>query len=218
MLQCPYANYCSSLYRENQNSSFIRIFHASPKAPEVDIYINDKLIVSRLPYKGFSSYLKIAPGRYNIKIFPASKRDNAVLNTNITVPEKVIMTNAIIGNLPKISLFPILEPVFSRTPSKAYLRFVHLSSNAPKVDISIPHKGKIFTDVGFKEITDYIPLNAGTYIFDINISGTNKRVLHVPNIRLFPNRIYTIYAVGLVGQDPPLQVVIPLDGNSYIHV
>jgi len=218
MLQCPYSNYCSSLYRENKNSSYLRFFHASPNSPAVDIYLNNKLVVRRLPYKGFSTYLKTDPGRYNIKVFPANKRDYTVINTNITVPERVIMTNAIIGSLPNISLFPISEPVFPRTQSKVYIRFIHLSQNAPKVDVIVPGKGKIFSNVGFKEKTDYITLNAGNYIFDVNISGTDKRVLHVPNIKLFPNKIYTIYAVGLVGSSPPLQVVIPLDGNSYIEV
>ena len=218
MFQCPYSDYCSSLYRENKNSSYLRIFHASPNSPAVDIYLNNKLAVRWLPYKGFSNYLKIAPGRYNIKVFPASKRDSAVINTNITVPERVIMTNAVIGSLPNISLFPISEPVFPRTQNKVYIRFIHLSQNAPKVDVIVPGKGKVFSGVGYKEKTDYITLNAGIYTFDVNVSGTDKRVLHVPNIKLFANKIYTIYAVGLVGATPPLQVVIPLDGNSYIEV
>lgn len=218
MFQCPYSNYFDSLYRENKNSSYIRIFHASPNAPAVDVYLNDTLVIRTLSYKGFSNYLKTTPGIYNIKVFPANTKVTPVINTNITVAERVIMTIAVIGRLPNISLLPILEPVFTKNPSKAYVRFVHLSPNAPKVDVTVPGMGKIFTNVGYKEITNYTALNAGTYVFNINVSGTDNRVLHVPNIRLLPNKIYTIYAVGLVGETPPLQVVIPLDGNSYIQV
>lgn len=202
MFQCPYSNYCSLLYRETQSISYLRVFHGSPNTPTVDVYINNKLVSSRLSYMGFSTYLRTTPGKYNIKVFPANKMDNAVMNTNITVPERAIITDAIIGNLPNISLLPILEPVFSRIPSKVYIRFAHLSPNAPNVDIIVQGKEKIFTNVGFKEVTKYITLNAGTYIFDVNISKTDKRILHVPNINLLPNKIYTIYAVGLVGQTP----------------
>lgn len=216
MFQCPYANYPSFLYRENQNSSYLRLFHASPNAPAVDVYINNKLVASRLPYMGFSAYLKIIPGKCNIKVFPANKKDNAVINTIITIPERTIITDAVIGNLPNVSLFPILEPVFSRIPNKVYVRFAHFSPNTPNVDITVTGERKIFTNVAYKEVTKYIILNAGTYILDVNISKTDKKVLHVPNINLLPNRIYTIYAIGLAGQTPPLQIVIPLDGNSYI--
>lgn len=218
MFQCPYADYCSSLYRESQNNSFVRIFHASPNAPAVDVYINGNLSIKGLSYREFSNYLKVAPGDYKIKVFPSNKTDKAVLDTSVTVPERSILTVAVIGTLPNISLFPILEPVLPRIPTKAYVRFAHLSPNAPKVDIIIPAKGKIFTNIGYKEVTNYAALDAGNYIFNVNISGTDKRVLHAPNIRLLPNRFYTIYAVGLAGKTPPLQVVIPLDGNSYIRV
>lgn len=218
MIECPYSSYVNSLYRENNNSSYIRIFHASPNSPAVDVYVNDTLVIRGLSYRGFSTYLKTIPGTYNVKVYPANKRDNAVIDTNITVPERVIITYAAIGVLPSISLLPISEPVFTRDPRKAYVRFVHLSPNAPKVDIVVPGAGKIFTDVGYKEMTKYIAVNAGTYVFNVNVAGTDKTVLHVPNIRLLPNKIYTIYAVGLVGETPPLQVVIPLDGNSYIKV
>ena len=218
MFQCPYANYCSFLYRKTQSSSYLRVFHGAPNTPAVDVFINNKLVANKLSYMGFSTYLKTTPGKYNIKIFPANKKDNAIINTNITVPERAIMTNAVIGNFPNISLLPILEPVFSKIPNKVYVRFAQLSPNAPNVNITVQGKEKIFTNVEFKEVTKYITLNAGTYIFDVNISKTDKRVLHVPNIVLLPNRIYTIYAVGLAGQTPPLQIVIPLDGNSYIKV
>ncbi len=92
-----------------------------------------------------------------------------------------------------------------------------MSPNAPNVDVA-SGGNKIFTNVPFKKVTDYIQVNPGAYNFDVNVSESGARVLYAPNIRLLPNRIYTIYAVGLAGQNPPLQVLIPLDGNSYLKV
>lgn len=217
MYYCPNYEYCSSLYRETSDNSFVRVFHASPNAPAVDVYVNDKLIVSRLPYRGFSTYIRVPAGRYNVKVFPAGRKDTAVINTNVDIPARSIITAAAIGTLPNISLLPILEPSFQRTPGKAYVRFAHLSPNAPNVTVSTGGKA-VFTNIPYKMVTDYIQVNPGTFTFDISIAESGARVLYVPNIRLRPNRIYTVYAVGLVGQNPPLQAIIPLDGNTYLKV
>lgn len=218
MFNCPYAPYCSSLYRENPNFSYIRVFHASPNAPAVDVYIDDKIAIRNLYYRGFSTYLRTAPGNYNIKVFEAGKKQNPVVNTNLNIPEKSIFTVAAIGTLPNISLLPILEPTFARNPSQSYIRFSQLSPNSPNLDLVLPDNRKIFSNVAYTKTTDYIPINAGTHIFNINRSDNNERILHVPNVRLLPNKIYTIYTIGLLGNNPPLQVLIPLDGNSYIRV
>jgi hypothetical protein len=217
MFYCPYFTPSNSLYRETSNYSYVRVLHASPNAPAVDIYINDKLAVKALPFKGFSNYLRTPAGRYNIKVYPAGKKDTPVINTNIDIPAKSIFTVAAIGSLPDVSLLPIAEPIFNRMPGKTYVRFAHLSPNAPKVDITAGGK-KVFTNVGYKEVTGYTQVNPGVYNFDVTVSENGNRALYVPNIRLLPNRIYTIYAVGLAGGTPPLQVVIPLDGNTYIKV
>jgi hypothetical protein len=217
MFHCPYYNFNSSLYRETPASSFIRVLHASPNAPAVDVYVNDKLTVRNLPFKGFSNYVRVPAGRYNVKVYPAGRMDTAVINTNVDIPAKTIITAAAVGSLPNLSLLPVFEPVFNRTPGKTYIRFAHLSPNAPAVDL-ISGEQNLFTDVSFRGVTDYIQVNPGVYSFDVNASESEDRVLYVPNIRLLPNRIYTIYAVGLVGKNPPLQVLIPLDGNSYLKV
>jgi len=215
MFNCPYAPINTSLYRESPNYSYIRVFHASPNSPAIDLYIDDKIAIRNLSYRGFSTYLRTAPGNYNIKVFETGQNVNPVINTRLDVPGRSIITVAAIGALPNISLLPILEPTFSRNPSQAYIRFSQLSLNSPNLDLVEP-SGKIFSNVAYKQTTDYIPINPGIHTFNINTSSNNERVLHVPNIRLMPNKIYTLYTIGLLGKIPPLQVLIPLDGNSYI--
>jgi hypothetical protein len=217
MFHCPYSYNCPFLLRETSNNSFVRVLHASPNAPAVDIYINDKLTIRRLPFKGFSSYLRVPAGKYNIKVFPAGKTDTPVINTNVDIPARSILTAAAIGTLPNISLLPIPEPVFNRKPGRAYVRFVHLSPNAPNVDVVTGGK-KLFSNVGYKKATDYVEVKPGVYNFNVTVSENGQNALTVPNIRLLPNRIYSIYAVGLAGSSPPLQVLIPLDGNTYLKV
>jgi hypothetical protein len=219
MFYCPYYNYYDSLYREEAAPvSYVRVLHAAPGAPPVDIYVNNNLIVRRLPYKGFSVYVPVNYGNYNIKVFPAGTTQNPVINTNLEIPASSIFTIAAIGTLPNLSLQPILEPIIPTIPEKVYIRFVHLSPNAPNVNLTLSDGTVLFRDVQYKEVTDYIPVDAGTYSFDLRLTSSDERVLYVPNQRLRANRFYTIYAVGLAGKTPPLQALLPLDGNTYLKV
>ncbi len=217
MFQCPYNEY-SSLYREKPTKSHIRILHASPNTPAVDVYLNNRLVIQRLHYRGFSNYLPTASGSYSVKVFPAGRRDKPLINTNLNIPAKSILTLAAIGTMQNISLLPIVDPKFLRTPSKTYVRFAQISPNTPNVDLTISGAGKVFNNVGYTKVTNYIPLNAGVHTFDVNESQSGRRILHVPNIRLLPNRVYTFYSVGLAGKTPPLQALVPLDGSTYIKV
>lgn len=213
--------YSDNFYRmmptEAMDTTYIRIFHASPDAPPVDVYLNNRLVVSNLRYRNFTEYLQVPAGVSNVKVFPAGNTQNPVINTNVNIPPNTILTVAAINKLQDISLYPIEDTPMPIPMGKVYVRFGHLSPNAPSVDIRLPDGTNLFEDVEYKEITDYILVDPGTYTLDAYPTGTDDRVLHVPNVTLEPNRFYTVYAIGLVGERPPLQVVIPLDGNTYLR-
>jgi hypothetical protein len=218
MFDCPYCDPNFPLYRVPSVSSYIRIFHASPNTSAVDIFLDDALIVRRITYKNFSPYLKIMPGKHNVKVYKSGIRQIPIINTNIDILSKNIITVSAIGMLPEISLLPIIEPSQSRIQGKAYIRFSHLSPNAPNLDVTFENDKKIFTNVGYKTTTNYIAVNPGIHTFNVNLTSNGERVIYVPNTKLLPNKIYTLYAVGLKDMTPPLQVLIPLDGITYLKV
>ena len=207
MFYCPYANMTDYSYRGMQMNSCIRVLHASPNAPAVDVYANGNLIVKDLAYKQLSQYLPVPPGNYTIKVYPSGQITNPVINTNVTLPPNTIFTVAAIGTLPNISLYPISEPVTAQNSGKACVRVVHLSPNAPAVDIKLADGTRVFNNVAYKDITKYACIPTGTYAFTVSPSGTNNVVLTVPNVKLNPDNYYTIYAVGLVGKVPALEAI-----------
>ncbi|MTI47814.1 DUF4397 domain-containing protein [Sporosalibacterium faouarense] len=205
-------------YNIQQTKSYARILHASPNAPGVDVYVNDKILATNLTYKNFTEYYPLDPGLYNIKVYPTGQRENPVINSDIRVPPRGIYTIAAINKLENIALYPILDTPQQIPSGRVYARFVHLSPGAPNVDVKTGDDNMLFSNVAYKGVTEYKLINPGTYTFNVFAAGTDDRVLYVPNITLKPNRFYTIYAVGLVEGNPPLQVLIPLDGNSYLNV
>lgn len=213
--------YPNSLFRDDPAMrSYVRILHAAPRMPNVDIYIDDKLTVSNFAYRAFTEYLPITGGRkYKVTVYPAGQKGRPLYSTFLEVIPQLIYTVAAIG-FPEsnFTLLPIVDTRVKLEPDKALVRFVHLSQNTPAVDITLPDGSVLFSNVQYKEIADYISVPYGKYDLQARLHGTDTIVLNVPNIVLKSRRVYTVYAVGLLSNDPPLQALIPLDGSSYLEL
>jgi len=213
----PYgeAGYYYDMFRQD---AYFRLLHASYDAPAVDVYANGSIVARNLNYRGFTEYLRVPGGQYRIDVFPAGQTQNAVLSATINLIPRTIQTIAITDRLASLSLFPILSPSMPVPQGSLYLRFVHLSPDSPSVDVTLPSGAMLFQNTGYRQITNYTLVRPGNYTFLFRPTGTNNIILTVPNINLLPNRFYTIYLIGLSRGRPSLQVLIPLDGNSYIRV
>lgn len=193
------------------NSSLVRVFHAAPQAPNVDVYVNDQMVFSNLAFDDFTRYVYLDEGEYNVSVYLAGQKDRPVINQMVDVPSQQIFTIAATGNLDNLGLLVIPDKV-SKSPSQNYssVRVIHLSPNAPGVDILVDGD-TLFEDISFGEGTDYVDLNPGTYNVNV-VLNTDKSVVLPLKVTLNPDKIYTIY---IIGNPPTLQAVQVVDGNTY---
>jgi hypothetical protein len=191
-----------------QMNSYVRILHASPNAPAVDIYANGDVIVKNLAYKEFTQYLPVPSGNYNVTVYPTGKTENPVIDTDIYIPDNGLTNLAAIGELPDIRLFQVSESIIPANYGNPCVRFVHLSPNAPAVDIKLEDDTIVYEDVSYKDVTNYVCVPAETYSFKVTPTGSDDVVLTIPNVQLNSNNLYTIYAAGLVGGSPELEVLL----------
>ena len=206
--------YSNARYTANDMSmGKVRVIHTVPDAPNVDIYANDKLIISNLAYSDYTDYLSIPEGTYKISVYVAGTKDSPVLSNMITVNKNSILTVAAVGTLTDIALLANTDSNEARKPAKAMIRFLHLSPNAPAVDITLPDGTVIFSNVAFKHITPYIDVMPMNYTLQVRVAGTSNVVLTVPDVNLDADRYYTIYAIGLAGGSPELEALLLQDGE-----
>jgi len=201
-----------------KKKSFIRFFNAVPSDPalSMDVYVNGKLIVKDLKYQDFTQYLAAKPGSYIIKLYPTGNTTDQLLEMHITVGEGSIYTQAIIGTSENITLelfedIPVAEP----NDEYSYMRFINLSPSDDGLNISVDNTPVVY-DLRYTEVTDYLQLTAGKHTMKINLTSNGRQVVSHPNLVLKPKYSYTCYAVGLTDGKPFIEVVIPLEGPSYI--
>ncbi|MGL4914084.1 MAG: DUF4397 domain-containing protein, partial [Romboutsia sp.] len=123
-----------------------------------------------------------------------------------------LITSAIIIDKGKIDLLPIPEEMGVPYGRRSKLKFVHLVPEAPAVNIAMDGDN-IFTDLEYKNYTDYEEIPPREYTMDIEISKNNK--LAISNqVNINPNKIYTFYAIG---KAPNIDIIQTLDGATFLN-
>jgi hypothetical protein len=203
----------SSNSQRESSMGYVRIIHTVPDAPNVDVYADDNLILNNLGYGDHTDYLSIPAGTYKISLYVTGTKDSPVLSNMLTVNNNTALTVAAVGTLSDIGLLAITDANETRRPGNAMIRFLHLSPNAPAVDITLPDGTVIFSNVSFKQITPYINVDPMNYTLQVRVAGTSNVVLTVPDVNLAANKYYTVYAIGLAGEEPELEALLLMDGK-----
>jgi len=100
------------------------------------------------------------------------------------------------------------RPMNEPNEEQSFVRFFHFSPNAPRVDITLTDGTKIFNDVGYKEYSNFISVDPGVYTLQVRPAGSQDVVLTIPNVQLLPGAYNSVYAIGLVGGQPPLEALL----------
>jgi hypothetical protein len=199
------------LKKFNDKYSLIRFLHAVPRGVPVDVYLNGSLFFNRILFTHFSPYIYVPEGTYDVSVFPTMTRENPLLRQSIQIKDGELCTLAMTGyyNDLELLLIPEDKEVGSKNDSK--LRVAHLSPNV--LDLNILANNKLlFSDVSFREVTDYIEMPSQFYQIDVELS-VNNRLLRSNRLAVNRDRVYTLY---ILGNFASFQVFQSLDGAAFI--
>jgi hypothetical protein len=191
----------------------VRVVHASPDAPAVDVWVNGAVAFSNAPFKGITNYAQLDPDTYNVQVTPTGATTPVVIEADLSLAADTDYTVVAVGLLADIEPLVLVDNNAAPAAGKAHVRFVHASPDAPAVDIAVTGGPVLFSDVPFKGVGDYLPVDAGTYDLEARVAGTETVALTVPGVALEAGNVYTIFAMGLVGGDPDLVAVASLDAS-----
>lgn len=181
------------------SNAHVLVVHASPDALGVDLLVdNVKVNSAPLTFPNNTGYLSVAAGNRNIKV-NAAGTSTSVINANLDFTSDMSYSIFAIDTLASIAPLVLQDNLATPASGKAHVRFIHLSPNAPAVDITLTDGTVVFGDKSFGQYTPFTPLNASTYNLQVRVAGTQTVVLNLPNIVLDNGKIYTVFAKGLVG-------------------
>jgi LPXTG-motif cell wall-anchored protein len=192
----------------------VRVIHTSPDAPAVDIWVNGSVAISDVSFTEVTDYAGLDPASYQIQVSPAGATEPIVIDANLDLAADTDYSVAAVGMLDSIEPLVLMDNNSAPAAGKAHVRFVHASPDAPAVDIAVANGGPIlFSNIAFKAVGDYLPVDAGTYDLEARLAGTDTVALSVPGVTLEEGNVYTVWAMGLAGGEPALQAVASLDAS-----
>jgi hypothetical protein len=180
-------------------SGNLMVIHASPDAPAVDLLLDGtKINTADVVYTDNTAYFSVTSGTRTLKVNVAGTATTA-LQASLPIVKNKNYSVFAIDSVSKISGLFIEDDLTAPAAGKAHVRFIHLSPDAPAVDVAVTGGPVVFGNKSFKEFTNFTPLDAMTYNLEVRLAGTSTVVLPLPGIALTAGKIYTVYAKGFVG-------------------
>lgn len=189
----------------------LRVLHASPGAPNVDVYVNGAAAVPNLAFGAAApndgTYLKLPSGEIDLAIRAAGAAATSapVYQAKLTLQAQTTVTAAARGQLSN-STFTVSAygDDVSPTNGAARVTVVHLSPNTPAVDVyanadntsGVP----AVSNLPYPNATNpSLSVPAATYTFGVSVTGQKAVALRVGPVALPADSATTVYAIGLLG-------------------
>ena len=177
--------------------SNVKVVHASPDAPGVDLLVDDNIAGSNLTFPNNTGYLSVDEGTRNVKV-NVTGTATTVIEADLTLDADVNYSVFAVDAVANLAPLVVVDDLTPPASGNAHVRFIHLSPDAPSVDITTTDGTVVFGNYEFKEFSNFTPLPAGSYDLQVRLAGTTTIVLELPGIAVSDGNIYTVFAKGFV--------------------
>jgi len=211
---------------EPTGSANVRVAHMSPNAPNVDVYVDGSAVLEDVPFGAVSEYLEVPAGERTVEITAAGDADTSVFDGPVTVEADTDYTVAAAGELGDMAdqtFEPLVLEDDNSSPGSdtARVRTVHVSPDAPTVDITLASNGdSLFDGVAYGQ-SGYVEVPAGDYTLQIrgDTEGNDGDVVADFDVSLAGGQVYTAFAAGYLSPDDepgdaPFDLLVSADTNG----
>ena len=179
------------------SNSLVKVIHASPDAPGVDLLVDNTVAGTNLTFPNNTGYLTVPSGTRNVKV-NVTGTPTTVIDANIDFMKDKNYSVFAVNSVANIESILIEDDLANPAQGKAHVRFIHLSPDAPPVDVTLTDGTVVFGNKSFKEFTAFTPLDSGSYDLEVRVAGTATVALDLPVINIEAGKIYTVFAKGFL--------------------
>ena len=204
-------------------SGRVRVLHASPDAPAVDVLVDGAKVIEGLPFKEYTEYLALPAGSHEIRV-NVSGTSTTVLNATPTVEAgrdyTAIAMGFAGGKQPALSLALLVDDNTLPVGNQIKVRVVHGAPSAPAVDVyvttpfeALDGKTPVLSGVPFKAASGYLAVPPSLYQARVAVAGTKTIAIDSHRLVTWAGIIRTIVAVDNKDGGAPFDFVILPDRN-----
>lgn len=189
---------------EPDSVAYVSLYNMSPDAPPLGIRVdNNRINFNPFDYTDHTGYLRFFTGDREL-LFTPFNASNTLLQTTISLEEDMLYSVFVTGTADDLQALVTEDDIPEAEVDNAVVRLVHLSPDAPAVDLSTTTADgddPLFSDVSYREASEFIEIPAGSTSFDITAAGGDEVIASVSSINFLPERVYTLVIRGY--ENPP---------------
>ena len=197
----------------------LRVVHASPDAPDVDVLLDDAEVLGDVPYLTASDYLDTPAGDQNLEVNAAGTA-TTLIDTDVSLVDGTDYTVIASGLVEAIEPIVLQDDNSAPAAGTARVRAIHGAPGAPAVDIYVTAPGAdlettipLLANVEFGDVADYIEAPAGDYQVRVTPAGTKTVVIDSGTLALSIGQVRTAIAVDAAGGGAPFDLLVLEDLN-----
>jgi len=218
---------------DGDDDANVRVAHASPDAPDVDVFVDDEKVLEDVEYTDVSGYLELSAGTYEVTVAAASDAEEPDDAETVVFQEDVTLeaedyTVAAIGELePEVSDEEFRVAIYEDDLDEldedtGRVRIVHASPDAPAVDVRVVDDDgstvvTLAEDIEFGEAGENVEADAGTYSVAVFPAGADEdleAVLGPTDVEVRDGEVLTVFAEGFLTDEPELELVLAYEDSD----
>ena len=176
----------------------VRVGHFSTDAPNVDVLVNGETAFEDLAFGQITEYVELPAGSHDVAVTPHGS-DDQVLALELEPEENTNYSAFATGEVGEEDLqcSVFVDEPGDIADGQTHVRFIHASPDAPSVNVRVADGGPVLCeDIGFRESSGYVPVDAGTYDLEVVPTGTSEPALSLPETELTAGTAVSAIAVG----------------------
>jgi hypothetical protein len=203
------------------DKTMVRVFHASPDAPKVNLWVNDAVVASDLDYQQSTGYLTLDQGTYKVAVEGVIPGGNAVVigPVNLSLAGKTDYDVIAVNSVGSIEPLVLSDTGSLSDDTKVRVRVAHLAADAPLVKVFVTSPDADLaasTELGsfsFKETLGAVEVAAGDYQIRVTLTD-NTVVFDSGTVTLAAGKDLLVGALPNVGTgSSPISLAV-LDGDE----
>lgn len=201
------------------DSALVRVVHASPDAPNVDVLVDGAVALTNVPFRAASGFLSVPAGSRRVQVRPTGTSTD-VIDATLNLAVNGVYTVLATGLVADLQPVVVEDDPTAPANGEAKIRVIHAAPAAAGVDVYATAPGAdldaatpVLANVPFRAVSDYLTVPAGTYQLRVTGTGTTDVAIDAEVTLPSNGPIRTVIAVDAVGGGAPLAPIVLRDRN-----
>ncbi len=187
-----------------EGMAYIRVIHASPDAGIVDVFVDGNKLLSSFQFGVVTPYVPLPAGGHKVQVaLIGTGVDASVITQTIMVSAAIPYTVAALGTKASGYSLSVFTDNNIVSNNDAKVRIYHLSPGTGGVNVT-NGSSTVTSGLTYQNASNYVDIPAGSYTLDAAIPSDQTKQI---NTTLKPWTITSVFAIGMVNGNPPVQFV-----------